>query len=533
MVERASELGPIRLLTQQVIGKKNKKITHQKVMRLDLKSLMQSDLRLDAGYFTRDVMVAQITLRDSKLDIVPLEKVSDRIFMPPRTKRALTSNQAKGTPFLMPSEFFNFPLTSSKNVILHEIKNTEEWFVKKDWVLLTRSGLTGIPLYITERFSKFLISDDAIRIIPNPDYPPGYIYCYLSTWTGQTLLTRNQFGVAVEHIQPHQVKTLPIPALPSDMRELFHKFIVITNNMREEAENLLNKAQDQLYNELQLERIPQTTEKKAENFKVSSKSLNLRLDASYHEPTAKRIISTLTARSARRLGDKLAKVTLPTRFKRTYVEKKYGLPFLQGGSIVQVRPLDLKYISQTMTANLNSLIIHKRWVLVTRSGTVGKTSLVSSYWDGWAASEHIFRIIPDESQLRSGYLVAFLQTPYGQEQLLSRIHGGVVDEITATDVEDMLIPIPDEKVQMQIDKLVSKAYEMKEMARIAEEQTISTLDGLLHRAYDLDSKSLSRALEETIEVLLNPDLSLPLTRHGVVGDRISWESVKKEQGLDV
>jgi type I restriction enzyme, S subunit len=38
--------------------------------------------------------------------------------------------------------------------------------------------------------------------------------------------------------------------------------------------------------------------------------------------------------------------------------------------------------------------IEKKMVLVTRSGTVGRSVLVPKHWEQWVANEHIIRIDP-------------------------------------------------------------------------------------------------------------------------------------------
>ena len=75
-------------------------------------------------------------------------------------------------------------------------------------------------------------------------------------------------------------------------------------------------------------------------------------------------------------------------------------------------------------------IIRAGWLLVTRSGTTGRTTVCPEEWDEWAASEHILRIVPNEEKCPAGYLCTFLSSPLGQAQLTASIYGAVVDELT-------------------------------------------------------------------------------------------------------
>ena len=49
--------------------------------------------------------------------------------------------------------------------------------------------------------------------------------------------------------------------------------------------------------------------------------------------------------------------------------------------------------------NINQLQVREGWILVTRSGSTGIVSSVPKAWDGFAISEHVIRIIPDEKIL--------------------------------------------------------------------------------------------------------------------------------------
>ena len=163
----------------------------------------------------------------------------------------------------------------------------------------------------------------------------------------------------------------------------------------------------------------QTQQRSVEHFAVSSNVLaqteTRRLDASYFNPSVARALDTLkrSGLSLSPLGEITSRVFIPPRFKRIYVESEYGVPFLQGSHIVHFQPADVKYLSRTAHKRLDRWIIRSGWLLVTCSGTVGRVTICPSEWDGWAASQHILRIVPDESACLSGYLYAFLASPRG------------------------------------------------------------------------------------------------------------------------
>jgi type I restriction enzyme S subunit len=195
-----------------------------------------------------------------------------------------------------------------------------------------------------------------------------------------------------------------------------------------------------------------------EHFSIGSqwlrKSGSVRLDASFYNPRVAHAIETLNRSGLEltTLGEVCERIFIPGRFARTYVEQEFGIPFLQGSHIVHFQPADIKFVSPTVHKHIEKWVIHKDWILVTRSGTVGRVAITPEAWDGWAASEHILRIVPkQDGKCPPGYLFAYLSSPIGQAQLTAQIYGAVVDELTEDQARSVIVPLP--KTQQQFDEL--------------------------------------------------------------------------------
>ena len=233
----------------------------------------------------------------------------------------------------------------------------------------------------------------------------------------------------------------------------------------------------------------QTQQRSVEHFAVSSNVLaqteTRRLDASYFNPSVARALDTLkrSGLSLSPLGEITSRVFIPPRFKRIYVESEYGAPFLQGSHIVHFQPADVKYLSRTAHKRLDRWIIRSGWLLVTCSGTVGRVTICPSEWDGWAASQHILRIVPDESACLSGYLYAFLASPIGHVQLTARIYGAVVDELTEDQVKSVLVPLPETNEQRdlvrQVDRDTQRAIRLRSRAVSLATDTVNRVNTIL------------------------------------------------------
>ena len=183
----------------------------------------------------------------------------------------------------------------------------------------------------------------------------------------------------------------------------------------------------------------------------------LRLDACYYNPTLFDVLRILdrSGMCVHHLEKITTNIVIPPRFKRIYVEANHGVPFLQGSHVVHFQPADLKYLSR-LKRKLNQWIIRSGWILLTRSGTVGRAMIAPPEWDGWAASEHILRVMPDEKKCPVGYLCAFLSSPLGQVQLTANIYGAVVDELTEEQAASVSVPLPETKEDWALVQQVDK-----------------------------------------------------------------------------
>jgi type I restriction enzyme S subunit len=446
--------------------------------------LHSGDCRLDASFHADEVIAARRAIVDSGFKVNLLGKCVAEIFMPAFTLKIPFGDEHGGFPYLTQSEIFMFRPAARKFVITRKLDNPERWFVKAGWLVISQSGTVGIVGMVTKRLERFIISPNPIRIVPRDEIPAGYLYAFLSTRLGQALVKGSQYRKTVDHILPQHISSLPMPLLPVNEQWAIHDQIMKAYRLRDEANDLLDQADELLHTELGLPRFDESQAsylggvKTPKAFAVKESELAERLDASFHLPIAKAAIQQLRSGrySLAQLGDVAQRIFIPPRFKRIYVSPEYGVPFLQGSHIPLMKPYDLKYLSRRAHADLSPWIIREGWVLVTCSGTIGRVALVPKRLDTWAASQHIERIIPNPQRIHPGYLATFLMTPYGQHQLTSKIYGAVVDELTEDDTSAIWLPDAPLDVQQCINALVVQAFEKKEEANQIEGQAISTLE---------------------------------------------------------
>jgi len=445
-----------------------------------------SELRLNANSYSFEYLQAVSIIEKLKRKgafVDKLGNLADDIFYPSRFKRRYVKN---GIPFLSSIEIFRFDMKANK-YIQNPPANS---LVSENWILITRSGSIGRTIISNKLFKSFSVSEHAIRYIPKKDEKLGYIYAYLNTSIGQSLLNKSKFGAVIDQIEPHHIANLPIPRLPEIEKEI-NNLILKAHKLREEAQRKLLEAEKLFYEELKLPKIDEDSieyyrgekGKEIKAFTIKASELNDRLDASFHIPLAHTVIKILQAKSLNLLQlNSIANIFhLPT-YKRIYVDKSKGYPILSGSHLSQIKYIDVKYISPLSFVKGSKNFIDKYkvkegWILTTERGTTGINMLVSKSIDGWLASHNLLRVIPHS--INPGYLITFLNSEYGQFQLQSKNLGAVVNVLDPKDMGDIYIPIPDEEIQNKIGSLVIDAYNKKDQANILEQQAIEKLENIL------------------------------------------------------
>jgi len=183
------------------------------------------------------------------------------------------------------------------------------------------------------------------------------------------------------------------------------------------------------------------------------------------------------------VGDKKVskKIILPGQFKRFYVEKEFGVPFLGSKEIVQVDYPDLKYLSRKKHKKRikDELTLKENMIAVTCSGTIGKTILLPKYLEGWTGSQHSIRIVPSKD-MNAGYLLTILASEYGFQLITRYIYGTSVDEINDENISDIPFPIPKKaEIIDEIGNLAIEATQKRNEAYYLEKNAIQDVEKLI------------------------------------------------------
>ena len=368
--------------------------------------------------------------------------------------------------------------------------------VKEGQILLTCSGTIGNTTIVSEMFKDKIFSHDLIRISAKKEIDKGYIYAYLNTKTGRTILETNNYGAVISHIEPEHLASVPIPNVDEEIKKEINDLIESSFKLRDESNNLMDEARDFLIEKLSLPNVNELNQEiytntgDLENYNVKLSEMSLRFDASFNKPVYKNMRKNILngAKKVVSLGnqDITKDIILAGVFKRVYVEKGSGYPFLGGREITQLNPKVDKYLSKIhhKTRYEKEIKVTENTILVTDRGTIGKVAIVPKHFEGYAVSQNVIKIdcIDD---FMAGYVYAFLSSEHGISLIKKETYGSVVDMIDDNNLRGIKIPILHELEYMKfISDKVLEANKKRYEAYKKEEKAIDTMNKKVLKIYN-------------------------------------------------
>ena len=208
-----------------------------------------SDLRIDARFYQPSIAEAKMRQLRSRagFDVKKLGDVCSRIFYPGRFRRSYTSDVANSVPFMGGTNISQLILATEKRIDVRDA-NYEKLKVEKGWILITRSGSTGIISSVADNWDGYAISEHVIRIIPDPErINPDYLYAFLQTDVAQDYIRRGVFGSVIDELSPDYLAEMEI-LIPRESAMLHELCGMVSRGLkaRNQAAQFLTQANENL-----------------------------------------------------------------------------------------------------------------------------------------------------------------------------------------------------------------------------------------------------------------------------------------------
>ncbi|MDR0605655.1 MAG: N-6 DNA methylase [Bacteroidales bacterium] len=156
-----------------------------------------------------------------------------------------------------------------------------------------------------------------------------------------------------------------------------------------------------------------------------------------------------------------------------YVEKKQGIPYILVKTITKegLNFENLKYIKQSLETNRDVIknTVDENSIVMTRAGNSGIAANIPPDLKGAVASGFLINI-KVKKEINPYYIVAFLNSEYGQMQLERISSGSILQSIRSSDLKKVKIILPPTDIQNSIgNKLKDAVYTAAQARKKIEE----------------------------------------------------------------
>jgi type I restriction enzyme, S subunit len=407
------------------------------------------------------------------------------IFIPARFKRVYVTEAEHGAPYLTGSSVMQAnPLEGAKRLSYRYTTNMARLALDDRMTLITCSGTIGNSVYVNANFAGAVASPDLLRIVADQDsILPGYLFAFLSSPLGKSLIEQKTYGAVVPHIEAHHVTDLPIPRLEPQIEQRIHDLIEKAAQLRVDALSKEHYAKSSA-----TERLGIDIDKVFQHSRyvlVSSSNIISRFEAVYHSVGQK--VNGLfkdTNIPLVKIGDMVRDAFYLGKLHRVFVESSQeGVPLISIADALKAKLTAEKFISRKRSRNVEQAKLNRGWLLVSRIGTPGQITFVRREMEGMVGTDNIVRLVPDERTVLPGYLYCVLSSNIGQSLLRAAAHGAVQYALPPEYIKQIRIPLLPIDLQQSINRDIDEYGELLTQASEAED----TAQSILAEALDLNT----------------------------------------------
>ena len=450
---------------------------------------LYSDKRIDSSYHLSEGVTVRNAVKNSPYSLSKVGDAANSIFYGGRAKRVYVKSPKCGIPFLSSSDILLADVNNVKLASKKYMTGVDEMKLDKDWILISRSGTIGNCAYTNKQHAQKLASEDVIRINPNDILRRGYLYAYLASSYGHSLLTQGMFGGVIQHIEPDFVANLPIPNMPEQFQKEIDGKIQEAAKLRGDAADILKSAETILKAEANLRELsendydyfgPRTSGRECSCFTRSIKDIGTTTINAFNH--SERIRKTKESISCNCLqikdvllgGNTFSTGSLPS----IEVKPGHGIMLINQKDIFD-NIVTGKYIS-SKGANLNELVEYGE-VIVACDGTLGENELfcrtifANEDLKGAFLSSHFLRM-KTNGTVPEGYLYCWLNSDYGFRFIRNTQAGTKICHPIPKLFLSIPVPIISTSKMAEIDTMVKKAHTMRYQANCLEKEAIAKIE---------------------------------------------------------
>jgi hypothetical protein len=164
----------------------------------------------------------------------------------------------------------------------------------------------------------------------------------------------------------------------------------------------------------------------------------------------------------------IADVWQPPRLKGIQVAPEFGTPFLAATQVFDVRPIPRKWLAIERTLNASDRFVKPGTILVTCSGSVGRSTLAFSPHVNTLITHDLLRVEARDKK-QWGWIYAYLRAPKVRAMMTGSRYGHIIKHLEASHLQ--ILPIPN-LADSILEEFNSKAAEILKLRDRANEKTL-------------------------------------------------------------
>jgi type I restriction enzyme, S subunit len=423
--------------------------------------------RLDSEFYKKEYFLLYKEL--FKKSCIKLESVSSWVTQGPNPKfteigiPCLTGrNINKGRVNYINADFI------SEN----EYENLKRFQLKIGDTLITLKGKGSIGKigYVTDK-RRAIFSRDIGVIRPNK-INPAFLNAFILSRFGTKIIARGETGgTGQSTLTASYLKNIDIPKLEIE-REI-GELIISSEKILSNSQGKYNLAESILLQEIGLQNFERSQDPiNIKSFKESF-GVTKRLDAEYYQKKYEQIIEIIRAQNHNSLIE-LVEISKSIEPGTEHYSDGDGLPFYRVSDYNKFglsKPVkELKNSFVTDNKNLiKKLIPEKGTILFSKDGSVGTAYLLRHDLNGITSSAILHLQVKNTKEILPEYLTLVLNSKLVQMQAERDAGGSIILHWRKEEIEQVVVPIVDFKIQKEIAKLVEESFKLrKESERLLE-----------------------------------------------------------------
>ena len=314
---------------------------------------------------------------------------------------------------------------------------------------------------ITQAMALLRINNEYINILK-----PHYLFAYLISKEGHKQVRQIARPTGQFNMNIKEVGSFLIPLLRFKFQTHIEKVIKESEIATNRALTIYNQADTLLLNALGMADFSPSTENvNVKSFKESF-LVTGRLDAEYYQPKYEQPIEQLKSLPHNTLNKIATFSNGATPLGATYLEE--GIPFLRIQNIGdnQLNIDDVVYIEPEIH---NSLLqrsqLNQGDVLITITGRIGTSCVVSEDLPVGNINQHIVRLRLKDKQIQPYYLSTFLNSIGGRLQTEREAYGTTREALPYHCLEKIIVPYAPIELQNEITTTVLNAQRYNKKAK--------------------------------------------------------------------